>query len=65
MGRYGQARDKGGAYLLEQMRPDGGFGIPELGVADYYKVPAALQVCGHTERCEPAVRLDSRARHDA
>ena len=49
MNRFGQARDKGGAYLREQMRPDGGFGVPDLGVFDYYKVPAALQVCGYTD----------------
>jgi len=30
------------------MRPDGGFGPKERGLADYYKVPAALQVCGET-----------------
>ena len=46
MNRFRQARDRGGRYLLNQVGEDGGFGDPELGVTEYYKVPAALLVCG-------------------
>lgn len=46
MSNYKQARDRGGRYLLKQMNEDGSFG--DRTVADYYKVPAALQVCGHS-----------------
>lgn len=42
------ARDRGCEYLLCQLRPDGGFGAPDRGLADYYKVIGALQVCGET-----------------
>lgn len=45
-GRYREARDRGGRFLLNQLRPDGGFGSPERGVAGYYKIPLALLVCG-------------------
>jgi hypothetical protein len=31
---------------MRQLRPDGGFGSPERGLADYYKVPLALMVSG-------------------
>ena len=48
-GRFREARDRGCAYLLQQGRPDGGFGDPNAGVADYYKVSSAFQVCGHTD----------------
>lgn len=48
MDRFREARDRGGCYLLRQLHADGSFGSPEAGVADYYKVPAALQVCGET-----------------
>lgn len=30
--RFGEARDRGGRYLLGQVHEDGGFGGPELGV---------------------------------
>lgn len=33
---------------MRQLRPDGGFGRVDRGVADYYKVPMALSVCGAT-----------------
>ena len=46
MNQFRKARDRGGRYLLGQVREDGGFGDPELGVTEYYKVPAALLVCG-------------------
>ena len=46
--RFKDARDKGCAYLLELQLADGGFGDPQLGVTDYYKVPAAFQVCGRS-----------------
>lgn len=46
--RFRAARDRGCAYLLRQLRPDGGFGPEERGLADYYKAPTALQVCGET-----------------
>ena len=48
MDRFKEARDRGCEYLLERQRADGGFGDPALGVADYYKVPAAFMVCGHS-----------------
>ncbi|MFN0197004.1 MAG: hypothetical protein ACKVT0_09675 [Planctomycetaceae bacterium] len=44
--RYRQARNRGGQFLLGHMRPDGGYGNPERGLADYYKVPLALITCG-------------------
>lgn len=44
--RLRQARDQGCAYLLRQQRDDGSVGPPERGLADYYKVPLAYQVCG-------------------
>jgi hypothetical protein len=47
--RFKDARDLGCEYLLRQLRPDGGFGDPDNGVADYYKVPSAFQVCGQSE----------------
>ena len=47
--RFREARDRGSAFLLKHMRPDGGFGDPALGVTDYYKVPSALQVSGHSD----------------
>jgi hypothetical protein len=48
MDRFKEARDRGCNYLIRQLRPDGGFGRAELGVSDYYKVPSALLVCGHS-----------------
>ncbi len=48
MDRFRNARDKGGAYLLREMHADGSFGDPQLGVTEYYKVPAALLVCGES-----------------
>ena len=48
MSRFKEARDRGGAYLLTQMHPDGSFGDPKLGATEYYKVPCALQVCGES-----------------
>ena len=48
MKRFREARDRGCAHLLAQQRPDGSFGNPALGAIEYYKVPAALQVCGET-----------------
>ena len=48
MARFKEARDKGCAYLLERQHADGSFGDPYLGVIDYYKVPAAFQVCGES-----------------
>ena len=47
-GRFRAARDRGCAFLLDQLRDDGGFGDPEKGLAEYYKVPAALAACGET-----------------
>ncbi len=46
MSRFREARDRGGRYLLGQVREDGGFGDAALGVTEYYKVPAAFLVCG-------------------
>ena len=46
MSVYKQARDAGCEYLLRQLREDGSFGDGTVG--DYYKVPAAFQVCGET-----------------
>lgn len=47
-GRFRIGRDRGRQYLMEQLRPDGGFGPEDKGVADYYKAIAALHVCGET-----------------
>ncbi len=46
--RFREARDRGCAFLLNQLRKDGGFGRAEQGLAEYYKVPAALAACGET-----------------
>ena len=46
LSRFKKARNKGGAYLFEQLHQDGSFGDIEKGVVEYYKVPAALMVCG-------------------
>lgn len=46
MDKYKAARNKGGQYLLERLHDDGSFG--DGTIADYYKVPAAYQVCGLT-----------------
>ena len=59
--RFCRSRDLGCAYLLRQLRPDGGFGPAERGLADYYKVPLALLVCGAT--AEAARLLDWIRRH--
>ncbi len=48
MKRFAEARDRGGAYLLEQLHEDGSFGDLEAGVFDYYKVPSAFVVCGES-----------------
>ena len=45
---YRAARDRGCDYLLRHCRPDGGVGSEPRGVADYYKVTSAFQVCGET-----------------
>ncbi|MBM3804645.1 MAG: hypothetical protein FJW26_20305 [Acidimicrobiia bacterium] len=44
--RFKQGRDLGCEYLKSQLRADDGFGAVERGLADYYKVPLALMVCG-------------------
>ena len=41
-----QARDRGCEYLLQHLHEDGSFGAGT--VAEYYKVPAAFQVCGES-----------------
>ena len=46
--RFRAARDRGCACLLRELRSDGSFGDENKGIADYYKVPSALQVCGQT-----------------
>ena len=48
MKRFREARDRGCAHLLAYQHPDGSFGNPALGAIEYYKVPAAFQVCGQT-----------------
>ncbi len=47
-GRFRAARDRGCAFLLGQLRDDGGFGDAVKGLSEYYKVPAALAACGET-----------------
>lgn len=44
--RFKQGRDKGCEFLKRQLRDDGGFGLSERGLADYYKVPLAFMVSG-------------------
>ncbi len=56
MNRFRQARDRGCSYLLGQVHEDGGFGDPELGVTEYYKVPAALLVCGFSSAANSLLR---------
>ncbi len=48
MKRFREARDRGCAHLLAHQHLDGSFGNPALGAIEYYKVPAAFQVCGKT-----------------
>ena len=47
---FREARDRACQYLIRHTRPDGCVGTEERGVADYYKVTWALQVCGETNR---------------
>ena len=44
--RFKLGRDKGCEFLKSQLNADGSFGLPERGLADYYKVPLALMVSG-------------------
>ena len=46
MKKFKESRNRGGKFLLKQLHDDGRFG--DESVADYYKVPAAFQVCGDT-----------------
>lgn len=48
IGRYLEAREKGVRWLLRQINSDGSIGPVEEGV-NYYRVPWALAVCGHTK----------------
>ena len=48
MDRFKKARDLGCSYLLDRQHSDGSFGDPEMGLADYYKVPSAFLVCGQS-----------------
>ena len=48
MDRFRQARDTGIKYLLQHLRPDGGFGDAGRGVTEYYQVPAALLASGES-----------------
>ena len=48
MNRFREARDKGSAYLLERQRQDGSFGDYRRGAGQYYNVPIAFQVSGHS-----------------
>ena len=45
--RFKKARDLGASYILTQINVDGSFGNVDLGLAEYYKVPAALHCSGH------------------
>ena len=45
--RFLRARNKGCEFLLGHLRDDGSFGDGTVG--DYYKVPAAFQVCGESQ----------------
>lgn len=47
---FREARDRACQYLIRYTRPDGCVGAEERGVADYYKVTWAFQVCGETNR---------------
>lgn len=49
MSNYREARDRGARFLLRHLRSDGSFGDAEKGVTEYYKVPAALLVSGHSQ----------------
>ncbi len=46
--RFREGRDKGAGFLFRQLRPDGGFGNPDAGVTDYYKVPMAFSMSGES-----------------
>ena len=46
MNKYKNSRNRGGQYLLKQLHDDGSFG--NQTVLDYYKAPAAFQVCGQS-----------------
>ena len=48
--RWGEARQRGVAYLLARQRPDGAIGNPEAeGLAPYYKALWALAAAGRTD----------------
>jgi len=66
MNKYKTARNRGGRYLLKQLHDDGSFG--DGTVADYYKAPAAFQVCGETNAanrlCDWISKVDMSADGD-
>ncbi len=47
--RFRAARDRGGAYLLDRLGPDGSFPASAPGVAEYYKAVTAFQVMGRDD----------------
>ena len=61
MKRFRAARDRGCAHLLAQQHADGSFGNLALGAIEYYKVPAAFQVCGEQKHIEGQFAHDEPA----
>ena len=50
MDRFKEARDRGGAYLVNVQNPDGSFPGHEKGVDSYWGMLDALIVTGHSDR---------------
>ena len=50
MNEFKIARDLGANWLESQIKNDGIIGDSTAGVTAFYKVPAALQVCGKTQQ---------------
>ena len=48
MNRFKEARDRGGAYLVDRQHPDGSFDMSDAGLGMYFTIPVALQVSGHS-----------------
>ena len=49
MDRFKEARDRGGAYLVDRQHPDGSFDMSDAGLGMYFTIPVALQVSGHSK----------------
>ena len=55
MNEFKIARDLGANWLEAQIKNDGIIGDSIAGITSYYKVPAALQVCGKTQQANKMI----------